>query len=221
MNMIADFNKKWEYEIGFYLTCEKERIGKFLNQLEIYKQIVDVPGDIVEFGVYKGSSFMRLLAFRDLLEPNSNRKLIGFDVFGKFPKDLKLESDLDFVQRFENEGGDGMSISELEGHLKNKKAANCELVPGDIMKTLPEFVQQKSNLKLSLIHIDVDVYEPSKLILELLWDKLEVGGILMLDDYGTVEGETKAVDEFFAGKAKINNLPYYRVPAYIVKEAGM
>ena len=71
--MIAEFDKKWEYEIGFYLTCEKERIGKFLNQLEIYKQILNVPGDIMEFGVYKGSSFMRLLAFRDLLEKGANR----------------------------------------------------------------------------------------------------------------------------------------------------
>jgi len=215
--MIAEFDKKWEYEIGFYLTCEKERIGKFLNQLEIYKQILNVPGDIMEFGVYKGSSFMRLLAFRDLLEKGANRKLVGFDAFGRFPKNLQLESDLEFVQRFENEGGDGMTKSELEGHLVNKKASNFELIEGDIMQTLPMYIDDNPELKLSLIHIDVDVYEPSKLILELLWENLESGGVLMLDDYGTVAGETKAVDEFFNGKAQVNNLPYYHVPAYIVK----
>jgi len=40
-----------------------------LNHLEIYKQIIPLPGDVLEFGVYKGSSFTRLIAFRDLLEP--------------------------------------------------------------------------------------------------------------------------------------------------------
>jgi len=171
----------------------------------------------MEFGVYKGSSFMRLLAFRDLLEKGANRKLVGFDAFGRFPKNLQLESDLKFVQRFENEGGDGMTKSELEGHLVNKKASNFELIEGDIMQTLPTYIDDNPELKLSLIHIDVDVYELSKLILELLWENLEFGGVLMLDDYGTVAGETKAVDEFFNGKAQVNNLPYYHVPAYIVK----
>lgn len=215
--MIADQDKKWEYEIGFYLTCENERIGKFLNQLEIYKLILDKPGDILEFGVYKGSSFMRLLAFRDLLEKGTKRKLVGFDAFGKFPKNLQLDSDLEFVQRFEDEGGDGMTRVELEGHLSNKKAANFELVEGDIMQTLPSYVNANPEMKLALIHIDVDVYEPSKLILELLWERLVSGGVLMLDDYRTVAGETKAVDEFFKGQAQVQNLPYYPVPAYIVK----
>ena len=110
-----------------------------------------------------------------------------------------------------------MTKSELEGHLVNKKASNFELIEGDIMQTLPTYIDDNPELKLSLIHIDVDVYEPSKLILELLWENLESGGVLMLDDYGTVAGETKAVDEFFNGKAQVNNLPYYHVPAYIVK----
>ena len=57
---------KWDYENGFYLTCETGRIGKLLNHLEIYKKIMDLPGDILEFGVYKGTSLVRLLTFRDL-----------------------------------------------------------------------------------------------------------------------------------------------------------
>ena len=70
------------------------------------------------------------------------------------------------------------------------------------------------------MHIDVDVYEPTKLILNLIWDRIVEGGILMLDDYGTVAGETKAVDEFL-DQRKLNNKilkeKYYKVPTYIVK----
>ena len=97
----VDLDKKWDYENGFYLTCETGRIGKLLNHLEIYKKIMDVPGDILEFGVYKGTSLVRLMAFRDLLESTHSRKIIGFDAFGKFPDDLALESDKEFVTNFE------------------------------------------------------------------------------------------------------------------------
>lgn len=218
-NYEADLSKKWDYENGFYLTCETGRIGKFLNHLEIYKKILNLPGDILEFGVYKGTSFVRLISFRDLLEHSSSRKIIGFDVFGKFPADLVLESDKKFVENFENAGGYGISKTELENHLKNKQTTNYELIEGDIRITIQDFLEKNPSLKISLLHIDVDVYEPTRVILENLWDKVVKGGVLMLDDYGTVEGETKAVDDFFKNKSiQINKPPYYHIPSYIVKE---
>src|SRR5690606_29764873 len=149
--------------------------------------ILDLPGDILEFGVYKGTSLVRLLSFRNLLESENSRKVFGFDIFGKFPDTLELESDREFVQRFENAGGYGISKSELEFHLKNKGLGNYELIEGDIMETVPGYLANNPSKKIALLHIDVDVYEPTKMILENLWDKVVKGGIVMLDDYGTVE----------------------------------
>jgi len=215
----VDPANKWDYENGFYLTCETGRIGKFLNHLEIYKKIVGLDGDILEFGVYKGTSLVRLISFRDLLENQNSRKIIGFDAFGKFPNDLELESDKSFVENFEGAGGYGLTKEELDNHLQKKGTANYKLIEGNILETLPSFLLENPNLKIALLHIDVDVYEPSKIILELLWEKIIPGGILMLDDYGTVEGETKAVDEFFKGQEiNIHKMPYYHIPAYIVKK---
>lgn len=217
-NYTIDQSKKWDYENGFYLTCDTSRIAKLLNHLEIYKKILDLPGDILEFGVYKGTSLVRLLSFRNLLENENSRKVFGFDIYGKFPDSLALESDKQFVQKFENAGGYGISKKELEFHLQNKGFKNFELIEGDILKTLPEFLANNPSSKISLLHIDVDVYEPSKIILEKLWDKIVKGGILMLDDYGTVQGETKAVDEFFADKNIIINKPRFNhIPSYIIK----
>lgn len=104
-NYTADPSKKWEYENGFYLTCETNRIGKFLNHLEIYKLILGLPGEILEFGVFKGTSLVRLLTFRSLLESDYSRKVTGFDVFGQFPRDQDLESDRKFVENFEGTAG--------------------------------------------------------------------------------------------------------------------
>ncbi len=217
-NYTVDPESKWDYENGFYLTCETNRIGKLLNHLEIYKKIQHLPGAIIEFGVYKGTSLVRLLSFRDLLETQSSRKVVGFDIFGKFPNNLEMEEDREFVEKFEGAGGYGISKEELDTHLKAKGFSNYELVAGDIMITLPEFLDKNPALKISLLHIDVDVYEPSKFILENLWEKLVAGGILMLDDYGTVAGETKAVDDFFKDKNILIQKPKYNhIPSFLIK----
>ncbi|MEY4109648.1 MAG: hypothetical protein RLZZ46_2 [Bacteroidota bacterium] len=218
-NFTVDISRKWEYENGFYLTCENSRIAKLLSHLEIYKQITELPGDILEFGVYKGTSLVRLLTFRNLLENESSRKVLGFDIFGKFPDNLELESDKKFVQNFENAGGFGISKAELELHLQNKGMRNYELIEGDIMKTIPQYCERYPASKIALLHIDVDVYEPSRFILEQLWDRVVKGGIVMLDDYGTVEGETKAVDEFFKEQdIKIHKTSFNYIPSYIIKK---
>lgn len=215
---VVDPARKWDYENGFYLTCETSRIGKWMNHLDLYKRIVGLPGDVLEFGVYKGASFARLIAFRDLLESSTTRRVIGFDTFEEFPADLSLESDRRFADEFQRSGGPGIRLEDLRAHLERKETTNFDLVKGDIRETLPRFLAENPGLQIALIHIDVDVYEPTKLILERLFDRLVEGGILMLDDYGTVEGETKAVDEYFADRPdKIQALDYYHIPRYVVK----
>lgn len=208
---------KWEYENGFYLTSEPSRIGKVLSQFEVFKKILKVEGHIFEFGVFKGSSLMRLAAFRKILNIE-NKIIYGFDIFGKFPKQ-QIAEDNKFIKNFEKKSGIGISKKDLNKFLKLKKYMNIKLVQGDIMKTLPRFLKLNKNLKISLIHIDVDVYNPSKLILESLYNSLSTGGIIMFDDYSIIDGETKAVNEFFLKKkikkvilkAKYSKTPYYYI----------
>ena len=54
--------------------------------------------------------------------------------------------------------------------------------------------------KISLLHIDIDLYEATKIILELLYPKVVNGGVIIFDEYGTFGGETIAIDEYFRGK---------------------
>jgi len=221
MNYRVNKEKKWDYENGFYLTCGKERIGKLLNHFKIYKKIIDKPGDILEFGVFKGTSFMRLLYFRALLENESSRKIIGFDIFGKFPESKKFIEDKKFIKKFENNGGEGISKQELTELIDEKLIRNYELIKGDITRTLPDWLAQNPHKRFSLVHLDVDVYEPSIKTIELVYDRIVPGGILMLDDYGTVLGETKAIEEFLEKRGlnpEFKKIKYYHIPTYITKK---
>ena len=104
--------------------------------------------------------------------------------------------------------------------LKQKKISeNVELVKGDITKTIPEYLIKHPRMKISLLNLDVDLYEPSKVILENLYPRLSKGGVLILDDYNVFPGETKAVDEFFNDKKiKIQQFKYRKTPAYVIKK---
>ena len=69
----------------YHLKSDISRIGKLLYHYEIYKKIQNIPGDIIECGVFKGSSLVRFLTFRSILE-NNFRKIIGFDILENFQK---------------------------------------------------------------------------------------------------------------------------------------
>ena len=222
MDAPFEADRAWEYENGFYLTSPVLRLGKALGQYELYKQITGLPGDVLEFGVYKGASLVRLLTFRALLEAEGSRRIWGFDAFGAFPSDAVTgSSDQAFIQRFEAAGGDGFSISQIDDHLSAKGFTNYELVPGDVIETLPKVLEQQPQLRISLLHLDLDVYEPTAAMLDLLTDRLVPGGLIVIDDYGQVEGATRAVDELARRlHLTIEKLPICHVPAFIRWPAG-
>lgn len=208
-------NNCFEYENGFYITSHNTRISKIISHYELYKMILGLPGHIVECGVYKGTSLIRFAVFREMLESPYSRKIIGFDIFGKFPKSGDKD-DIAFVEKFEDEGGEGMSKIELEKVLMHKNIANVELIQGNILESVPDYVNNHPEMKICLLYIDVDIYEPTKIILENLFEKVVKEGLIIFDDYATIAGETRAVDEFLKNK-KIEKLPFSHTPCFFRK----
>jgi len=193
-----EYDKKYDYENGFYLTSSISRTAKLITHWELYKKIIKIPGEVLELGIYKGASFI-----------------------GKFPL-TESQEDNKFIKKFIDAGGNGISKKELEEVLQEKGFFNFQLISGNILKTLPRYLEEHPELRISLLHIDVDVYEVTKEILELLFDRVEKGGLIVLDDYNSVSGATKAIDEFLENiktetEYKIEKLPYYSVPSFIVK----
>lgn len=213
-----DIEQQWDYENGFYLTSHLTRLSKMLAHYELYKSIAKLPGHIVECGVLKGASLIRFCTYREILESPYSRKIIGFDVFGKFPVQENA-NDQAFIERFEREAGDGISVNELKKVLSHKGFKNFELIQGDVADTVPEYISNHPELKIALLHIDVDVYKPSVVILNHLFDRVVTGGLVVFDDFGVVDGETRAIDEFFSERdIIIEKLPISHIPAFIRKK---
>lgn len=217
---MPDFDREWEYENGFYLTCDITRMSKVLALYELYKMALEVPGAIVECGVFKGASLARLAMFRELFQNPFAKKIIAFDTFGRYP-DTDFEPDKKWRDGFVEAAGDQSISKDQMLEVLGRKGCGrlVELVEGDIRHTVPQYVADNQQLKISLLNLDTDIYEPAVVILEHLYPRLSRGGVLLLDDYGTFPGETKAVDDYFAGRpVRIKKLPFCLSPCYLIKE---
>lgn len=211
--------KVWDYENGFSWFSHKSRLGKMLAQYELYKSIVELPGHIFELGVYKANSLVRFATYRDMLESSFARKIIGFDAFGDFPLEkLETSEDLDFVKNFEAAGGAGLSAVEVENILSNKGFDNFELIMGNVFDTVPKYLDLNPHTRIALLHLDMDVKEPTDFAIEQLYDRIVPGGLIVFDDYNAVVGATVSGDDLARRLGlRLEKLPFYHVPSFIRK----
>ena len=216
----CEFNRAFEYENDFYLSCQPTRMGKLIAHYELYKQVENLPGAIVECGVFKGTSLARFAMFRDLLGSAYSKKIIGFDIFGAFPE-TNFAGDVELRKKFVAAAGEqSISTEQLMEVLRNKGVEkNVELVAGNILETVPNYVEKHPELKISLLNLDTDIYEPAVTILECLYPRIVPGGILIIDDYAVFPGETKAVDDYFEKMGvTIQKFPFCMTPCYVIKK---
>ena len=229
MIQMPDFSTQAMYdaETHFHLMMNEERLAKFVVHWEAMKIASQVPGAIVECGVFKGTSFVRFALMRQLLGGNFSAKLIAFDVFSDDFPDTSFEQDK--AQRehwIETAGGSSISVDQLSSTLERKGIANVDIVAGDATRTVPEYAQQHQGLKISLLNVDIDFVEPTLAVLEHFYDRVSRGGVILLDNYAgegtsgqSYHGDTYAVDKFFENRnVKINKFPFAARPAYIIKE---
>jgi O-methyltransferase len=184
----------------FTMTSE-ERISALCHAVR-YIVRSNIPGDIVECGVWRGGSMMAA-AVTLLAEGCSSRTLHLFDTFEGMPPPTsvdraaesgKLASDmLDEADRSSNIWAYA-PIEEVRRNLASVgyAQANIRFVKGDVQNTIPAEAPQT----IAILRLDTDWYESTKHELEHLFPRLTVGGVLIIDDYGYWDGARKAVDEY-------------------------
>ena len=215
-NQIQTHATKYEMDFNsilrnFPIYVRRVHLKRFLAHYELFSKTVNLPGDIVELGVFKGTTLMGWANFLEIRNMGDrHKKVIGFDNFSGFAsfdeKDGAMSEEVEKVDggfsssEFLPQLEDAISIYDQDRFIPHKK--RVELVKGNIETTIPKYVKDNPGLRISLIHFDADLYAPTKVGLEYLWDLVVPGGIVVFDEYGIQpwEGESKAVDEFFSDK---------------------
>lgn len=166
-----------------------------------------VAGDIVECGVWRGGSSM-LAALAAAHFGHSSRHLWLFDTFAGMsdpgPDDLYADGTpiaTDWQKRANP--ADPLfcyaGLDEVRANLATTgyPQERVSYVQGKVEDTLADARVEQ----VSILRLDTDWYESTKLELEIFWDRISPNGVLIIDDYGDWQGARRAVDEFFEGRS--------------------
>jgi hypothetical protein len=217
----------WNYQLLAYVR--RQTLAKVLWWEHLYRQIVDVPGCILEFGVHFGTSLSTLMSLRGLLEPyNYQRDIVGFDTFQGFAS--VTEEDLSGRLRWEV--GDYATPEGFVEHLSEvlqiqermsplAHIRKHELVVGDAAVTFPRWLAEHPEQLVALVILDMDVYEATAKVLEAVQGRLTKGSIVVLDELASkaFPGETQAFMEIVGSRAvRLRRFPLQPMAAYYVVE---
>jgi hypothetical protein len=191
-------NEVYEFFNDFIFSSDIKLIGKLLKRFEFFMKIKDLPGDIVELGVFKGSGISTFSKFLQIYCPNSIKKVIGFDLFNV---------NNDVMKNFKNGFTMNTVYSKVDEHLlsydnvcKNLSNLNkdtFEIIEGDICETTRQYSENNPGFRISLLYIDVDLDEPTYHGLKNLWNHIIPGGVILFDEYQYHKfDESNGVDKF-------------------------
>lgn len=214
--------------IGLYMR--RVLMARMFARYELFNMVRDLPGSIVELGVFKGESLLMWGKLVDTLLINDRAcQVIGFDNFAGFPefhpKDGKGSDHNGMVPGGWSSKNYYEDLIELIDVFNHDRPAGhkprIELIPGDIRATVPVYAQENPGIRIKLLHLDCDMYEPTLAGLEAFYPKVVKGGIVILDEYGLAEfaGENAALDDYFKGDVPVvRKLPHYTTPGgYFIK----
>ena len=211
-----DFTRIHEVCDPFTMTSIERMYGLYRAVKYVVEQ--NIPGDIVECGVWMGGSAMVAAMTLDLVGDRS-RDLYLYDTFEGMtpPSDQDVNHEgvhaNDFLNPEDRVEGESnvWAYASLETVGRNLDKTGVprdrfHLIRGKVEETIPE----QSPEKISLLRLDTDWYASTAHELKYFYPVLSLGGVLIIDDYGHWRGSREATDEYFAAHQGVllNRLDY-------------
>ena len=189
---------------NFPLYTPRQDLTNFLVRYEIFRRVLEVQGSVIECGVLHGGGLIAWAQFSAILEPtNHQRRIVGFDTFRGFPK----LSTHDRTSESGHARPGGLAVDSYD-HLKHciqlfdrnrfiGHVPKVELVRGDAVKTIPNYLKENPQLIVSLLYLDFDIYEPTLAALKHLLPRMPKGAVIAFDELNSKDwrGESVAVLE--------------------------
>ncbi len=185
-----------------YTMTDPEKLYALISSVR-YIQASEVPGAIVECGVWRGGSMLAAaLTLRSLGVDDRDMHL--FDTFSGMTPPSEVDRYVTGGSAHEHldaSAPDSLvwanaSLAEVERNVSTSgyPPERVHFVEGRVEDTLPD----RAPSEIALLRLDTDWYESTRHELRHLYPRLVSGGVLIVDDYGEWEGARLAVDEFLA-----------------------
>lgn len=212
-DLLPRYGAHWA--IHSLVTLKRMALSKVIYYYELYQKILNVPGVICEFGVHWGSTLALLQNLRGMYEPyNVSRRICGFDTFEGFSTIDSKDGDFPKVGDYKSLPGYESTLDEIlsihEGFSPISHLKKYELIKGDASETIDVWLGKNPHAIISMAIFDMDVYKPTRDVLEKILPTLTKGSLLVFDELncGSFPGETRAVQEVLG----LNNITLKRHP---------
>ena len=205
------FRKIYQKYRHFTMIPERDYIGT----LRLARQAMHTPGSIVECGTWRGGM---IAGMADVLGPLRRYQL--FDSYQGLPpvKEVDGPAALEWqTNKTSSDYHNNCTASEEEARaaMSISAAKDYQIIKGWFDQTLPE---TKLSEPIALLRMDADWYESTKCILDNLASSVTPGGMIIVDDYHTWDGCTKAVNEYVASRSwRIRESHYAQICFIIVQ----
>ena len=211
---------------GMYM--DRMAWADYLYMAELYKKILGVHGVVAEFGVRYGKNLSLFTCLRSVFEPyNHTRVILGFDTFTGFPTVTKEDGKDEGVGKGVLSVVDGWEV-QLEKLLDQHEAVSpiphirkFHLVKGDVNDTLDQYLHDHPETVFAMVYLDMDLYQPTKHVLEKIRDRLTKGSLIGFDEvcYSKYPGETLAVMEALGLRnIQLQRFPWAATQSYCIVE---
>lgn len=198
---------------SFSKYVRRQDITSFLSRFELFKRAMSVKGSVVECGVFRGGGLMTWAKLSAVLEPNNLlRSVYGFDTFEGFPSvGEKDQTEVRNTQEGELRSSSHQELLKLIDAYDSDRflghIPKVHLIQGDAVETIPRFLEENPHLLVSLLFLDFDLYEPTKVALQHFLPRMPKGAVLAFDelDNPAWPGETLAMlEEVGANRIRIS-----------------
>lgn len=184
----------WSVIDQWPLYCGIANLGRAMTIADLVRSTLDVPGHLAEAGSWRGSTIMLMAKLLRVYDPHGCKVVHCFESFEGLQtfqaKDGASDSMRGTYRGSYEEFVDLIELYELTDEIVIHK--------GLIQDTVPPLVERNQALMFSLVYLDNDLYEPTKLVLDAFHSRLSVGGLFVFDEwnYEIWPGETLAARGF-------------------------
>ncbi|MBF0311604.1 MAG: class I SAM-dependent methyltransferase [Magnetococcales bacterium] len=217
---------------NFEKFVRRQALTRFLVRYELFRQILEVKGSILECGVHQGGGLMAWAKLSAGLEPMAlHRRVIGFDTFEGFPglhaKDQETARQHDglrpgfFAPVHDCYEELKECVADFDANRFLNQFPKVELVKGDALQTIPAYLENNPHLLVALLFLDFDLYEPTRVALKTFLPRMPKGAIVAFDEINNPHwpGETMALVESLGGSVgsvALRKFPFDPNIAYLV-----
>lgn len=196
-NDLPDSFKTLYRAVKPYTMCGEDSVYTMASLVD-YIEEHDISGDIVECGVWRGGMMMAAA----LSLKSYDRHLYLYDTFTGMDKPNEDVDGLRSITIYNDsvlkDGTSSWCRAHLEDVTKNMGTCGYDhskihYIKGRVEDTIPS---KSPRGDIAILRLDTDWYSSTKHELDHLFDKVVVGGAVIIDDYGAWQGSRSATDKF-------------------------